>query len=56
MAQAEVDAAWWRVGCASGLVAAVLHAETAYDGLSLATGALAGPFLAAWLALHLSRG
>jgi hypothetical protein len=36
--------------------AEVFHADTAYDVFSLVTGALAGPLVAAWLALHLSHG
>lgn len=36
--------------------AEVFHADTAYDIFSLVTGALVGPFVAAWLAVHISHG
>ena len=51
MAQAELDAAWARVGRASGL-----FRDTAYDVFSLVTGALVGPLVASWLAPNVSHG
>lgn len=36
--------------------AEVFHAGTAYDVFSLVTGALVGPVVAAWLALHVAHG